>query len=75
MNGIKNSDFPKYKSMVMFMKFFYEIKKKINGVRTDYYSTKTFCAIKNSTEADLTAITNLSRGMYNNIMKFPRIFF
>lgn len=54
------------------MKFFYEVKIKVEGIRTDYYSTKTFCALKNSSEEDILAVTFVSKRMFQNIMKQSR---
>ena len=56
------------------MKFFYEIKKKVKGIRTDYYSTKTFYALKNSIESDLKSMTNVSKRMFEAVFKMPRIY-
>lgn len=64
----------KYLSIIDFMKFFYHIKVKANGIRTDYYSNKTFLALKNSSEADLKSITHASRRMFEAIFKMPRIY-
>ena len=50
-----------------YMKFLYEVKSDVSKIRTDYYSTKTFYALKNSTEEDLSTITKVSKRMYLNI--------
>ena len=55
------------------MKFFCEVKSKVEGIRTDYYSTKTFCALKNSSEEEIVAVTFVSKRMFHNIMKQSRI--
>ena len=54
------------------MKVFYEIKNKVNGIRIDYYSAKTFCALKNSLEADLINFSHVAKKMFQNVMKQPR---
>lgn len=40
----------KYQAIVTYMKFLYDVKKKINCARTDYYSTKTFSSLINSSD-------------------------
>lgn len=55
--------------MIDFIKFFCHLKEKLVGIRTDYYSSKTFCALKNATENELSQLTKVVQKMYSNIME------
>lgn len=48
---IKADNEGKFLSIIDFIKFFCGLKEKLVGIRTDYYSSKTFCALKNANEA------------------------
>ena len=48
LEDLKNSDLEKYKVVMSFLQLFYRIKSGVNGTRIDYYSSKTFTALKNS---------------------------
>lgn len=48
LEDLKNSDLEKYKVVMSFLHLFYRIKSAVNGIRIDYYSSKTFTALKNS---------------------------
>ena len=47
---IRRENYGKYMAIIEFVKFFCMIKERLQGARTDYYSNKTFCALKNATE-------------------------
>ena len=69
---IRRENYGKYKAIIEFVKFFCLIKDSIPSIRTDYYSNKTFCAIKNANEYELKMATRAVSRMYNNIMNCPR---
>lgn len=48
---IKNEDEGKFLGIIEFIKFFCLLKERLVGIRTDYYSSKTFYALKNASEA------------------------
>ena len=71
---MKREDMGKYLSFLHFMKFLFEVKTKTSATRTDYYSTKTFCALKNSSEQDLTSLTSILKKIFTNICKAQKFF-
>ena len=71
---MRKEDLPKYLSFVRFMKFLFEVKNKIEGTRTDYYSTKTFCALKNSSQEDLASLTSILKKVFASICKVQKFF-
>ncbi len=46
--NIKKEDEAKFVEIIDLLKFLCELKEKLIGARTEYYSNKTFCALKNS---------------------------
>ena len=74
LDEMKREDMGKYLSFLHFMKFLFEVKTKISTTRTDYYSTKTFCALKNSSQQDLTSLTAILRKIFTNIYQTHKYF-
>lgn len=54
------------------MKVFASIKNQLVKVRSDYYSNKTFNALKNTPEEKLKAATRVAYNMLKQIMAFSR---
>ena len=68
---MKKRDFEKYVALLKFFKIFFTIKKAIPGVRNDYYSSKTFDALKNSPADLLEKASKILWSMFREIMKVP----
>ena len=45
---IRQQDYGHYLAIIDFVTFFCGLKEKLEGIRMDYYSNKTFLALKNS---------------------------
>ena len=72
LEDVKEKDFERYKAILCFFKIFYIAKKQISGIRNDYYSQKTFSAIKNSKADILKQAGKVLLSMIENIFKLPK---
>jgi hypothetical protein len=68
---IKNSDIEKYKAVMSFLHLFYHIRNGISGTRIDYYSSKTFTALKNSDTETLKKLTKVLLAMADELYNMP----
>lgn len=54
---MKRSQQEKFQAIIDFIQVFCSIKKTLPGLRTDYYSNKTFFALKNASLIELKNAT------------------
>ena len=69
MEEVKKKDPEKYAALLKFFKIFFLARNTIPGVRNDYYSSKTFDALKNSPINILEGASNILLSMLREIMK------
>ena len=65
---IREENYNKYLAIMDIVTFFCEIKEKVYGGRADYYSNKTFLAMKNATEHELRSMGKVFKKMYNDVV-------
>lgn len=70
---IREVDEGKFDALIKFIKLFSDLKNKQVGLKTDYYSNKTFCALKNASESELLLLTKIMYTMYLNVMRESKI--